>query len=108
MENNVGLVHPGCTTERRAYWQKSNPQLMPCGINVKLGFISQDGTKSENMWVYILYVDKDKKEYQGYVNNDPVVLTHVTYGDTVYFSHCEIIETDFKYNLLNYVAPYMK
>lgn len=61
------------------------------GEFVKLKFTDKFGT--EYMWVKAIKVDKENNKYEGLLDNDPVLVRCVTYGDKVEFHKENVLET---------------
>lgn len=86
---NVGLMHKQCGEKRKQQWQDNNPDAnIQIGHHCKIAFT--EGKEVEHMWVLVLAVDKDKREYAGHLDNDPVVVTNIKYKDTVSFKYADI------------------
>ena len=86
---NVGLMHKHCGDKRKQEWQDNNKDVkVQIGWHCKIAFTQ--GKETEHMWVLVLVVDNDKREYSGKLDNDPVVVTNVKFEDTVSFKYEDI------------------
>lgn len=65
--------------------------MFKVGEFVKLKFTDKFGT--EYMWVKAIKVDKENNKYEGLLDNDPVLVRCVTYGDKVEFHKENVLET---------------
>jgi hypothetical protein len=106
---NVGIACSDRIKKFKDIWQRDNPQMMPNGICVKLKFKLQHPYCKEvieYMWVKIVSSDKETKTYVSYMESESVNM-HICFNTKIEFTHDEIIEASFKYDLLNYIAPHM-
>ena len=107
---NIRIACSDCINKFKEIWQRDNPQMMPNGISVKLKFEFQkpnDKIFVEYIWVRIISSDAKTKTYISYIESDSVHI-HICHNLKIEFTHDEIIETSFKYDLLNYVPTYIK
>ena len=85
---NIGLLHKDYADERITQWQKENKNTsIKVGDNVKIAFI--DGDETEHMWVEITKV-VDKDNFEGVLNNDPIVVQNIEIGDPVKVNRSQI------------------
>lgn len=98
--NNIQYVCKSCIEEKKKETQididtKICTRLSTLeSFHVKKSF--KDGDKSETMWVIIdcsgPLVDIDLKVIYGKLDNDPIVVTNVKFGDVVRVEFNEIIQ----------------
>lgn len=60
------------------------------GEFAKLKFVDECGT--EYMWVKVTGVDKKGEKYKGILDNDPVLVLSVRYGDNIEFEKEDILD----------------
>lgn len=81
---NVVGICSDCSNQRHRDFQKNNPE---CNLNpgnfVKIAV--KDDELVEHMWFIILSVDGDK--IVGQLDNEPVLVTNISYGDTYGFAY---------------------
>ena len=74
--------------------EKVYPNKGKLTVNVggyaKVKFTDING--SEYMWVKVTFADKEKGEYEGWIDNDPIVVENVKYEDKVKFKKEDIFD----------------
>lgn len=85
--NNILYVCKDCIEK-----MYPNKGLLKVGVGefAKIKFTDENG--SEYMWVKVTVVDKEKGEYEGILDNDPVIVECVKYGDNVSFKKDDIFD----------------
>ncbi|MBL8031260.1 MAG: DUF2314 domain-containing protein [Candidatus Doudnabacteria bacterium] len=63
---------------------KDDIKKLHAGNLVKLIFTNQTG-ETERMWVEIKKVLKDRREFEGVLDNDPVIITELAAGSKISF-----------------------
>ena len=86
-EGNLRLVCKGCS--EKMYPNKGTFDVQ-VGDFAKLKFT--DGDDAEYMWVQVTKADKDSKQYEGRLDNDPVLVQSVAYNDNVEFKKEDILQ----------------
>lgn len=86
--SNIGLVCPECASQPGKY--TGQPPAIFLGKHVKLGFKTEDGEKTEHMWVKVTALDPNGKELHGILDNDPIYDVGYDCGDLLAFAVDEI------------------
>ena len=82
MEEEGNLILACAECSKNMYPNKGTFDVQ-AGDGAKLKFT--DGYGTEYMWVKIIKVDKENNKYEGRLNNDPIIVQCVKYGDNVEF-----------------------
>lgn len=90
MENpkNIMMVCSQCSDKM---YPKKGTFDVNIGDFAKLKFTDSFGV--EYMWVKVVSVDRENNKYEGCLDNDPVFVQFVTYGDNVEFRKEDILLT---------------
>ena len=86
-KDNIMLICKECV--EKVYPNKGK-LTVDIGKFAKLKFT--DGHAGEYMWVMVIAVNKRKEEYEGRVDNDPILVTNVKYGDKVKFKKEDVFD----------------
>ena len=89
MSNNVRMIHEDALKPDSLYAKK--PLQWFRGRSVKLSFSAESG-HVEHMWVKITEIDGP--HLVGNLDNEPVFVKHLDFGDTVILSRCQIEMVD--------------
>jgi len=85
---NLAVIHKDAGEARRKKFQEENKDLkIGVGDWVKMAFV--DGKETEHMWVKIKKV-KDKDNFEGVLDNDPIVVHNIKLGDKVTVKRSDI------------------
>lgn len=89
MENpdNIVLICKDCV--EKIYPNKGKLDT-DVGNFAKVKFTDENG--SEYMWVKVVKADKEKGEYEGILDNEPVIVECTEYGDTILFKKEDIFD----------------
>lgn len=95
MENNVVGVCLDCIEERKRKIQECFPDVLNKikkseEAFIKTGFVDKD--KVEHMWVKVKKVNEEARVFEGYLDNDPVMVTNFKSGDKVSILFTEVEE----------------
>lgn len=60
------------------------------GEHAKLKFVDEFGV--EYMWVEVTKIDKNSNKYEGNLDNEPVCVRYIKYGDKVEFRREDIVD----------------
>lgn len=90
--NNIERICVVCAAKRRKQWQRDNQNLViSVGDFVKVG-VHGKGVNGkdcvEHLWVEISMIDNNK--FTGKIDNLPISLADVKYGDEVHFKRKKI------------------
>src|SRR5688572_27516950 len=81
---NIGSMHINDANKRHEKWQRENKDTpINKGEYVKVGFVTEDPEKKEHMWVEVTKVSPDGRTVIGTLANEPIVITHMNFGDEV-------------------------
>ncbi len=85
--SNIIGICPDCSDQRRKDFHEENPEcnLTP-GDYIKVAV--QDDGETEHMWFKVLFIDGDK--IVGQLDNYPVVVTNISYGDDFEFTYQDV------------------
>ena len=88
-DNNIIKVCFDCSNQRHKDFQEKNPEcnLKP-GDYVKIGV--KDSNETEHMWFKVLFIDDNR--IIGQLDNHPVVVTNISFGDTFEFAYKDVEE----------------
>ena len=89
MENqdNIMLICKDCADK---VYPNKGKLTVDIGKFAKLKFTDING--SEYMWVKVIRADKLKGDFEGRLDNDPVLVQCVKYGDNIKFKKDEIFD----------------
>ncbi len=87
MDNNTICLCESCS--KKAYPNKGKLNAKK-GQSAKLRFT--DGKFTEYMWVIVTNVDVPMNDYEGTLNNEPVLLNNIVFGDVVMFKREDIYD----------------
>ena len=88
--DNIGILHKDAGAERVNQWQKDNANTkIEEGDWIKKAFV--DGTETEWMWVNVTKIIS-QDEFEGKIDNEPIVVGNVKLGDVVTVKRSEIAQ----------------
>lgn len=90
--NNIVHVCGDCIQERKDKFQEYyKDKNLPPFSHAKVTFIDDDVMAKEHMWVCITG-RVDENNYEGYLDNDPVMVKNIGYKAEVLVNRSEFIE----------------
>lgn len=84
---NIIFVCEECSKDMYPNKGKLNANI---GEFAKMKFV--DGHRTEYMWVKVTDVDQNGEKYKGILDNDPLLVQTVRYGDIVEFEKEDILD----------------
>jgi uncharacterized protein YegJ (DUF2314 family) len=91
LDGNVVNICPDCSEQLRQEWQEKNKDLVIIKDSwVKIKFTDESVHEKAAEWMWVNVTDVTGKEFMGTLQNHPVIVKNINFGDTVYFAKQEV------------------